>query len=81
LKSVHITDLAPTLLYLLGCPVPSHLDGRVLVEAVNEPFREAHPRRWQDAEEVPGPGAWQKEYTSEESRAIEERLRELGYIE
>jgi hypothetical protein len=33
-----ITDVAPTVLYMAGCPVPTGLDGRVLLRAFDETF-------------------------------------------
>ncbi|HWO41242.1 MAG TPA: hypothetical protein VNO43_05510, partial [Candidatus Eisenbacteria bacterium] len=38
-----ILDLAPTILYLLGQPVPSDMDGRVLLELIDEDYRIRHP--------------------------------------
>jgi hypothetical protein len=37
-----MADLAPTLCYLLGLPVAQYMEGRVLVEAVDERFLESH---------------------------------------
>jgi predicted AlkP superfamily phosphohydrolase/phosphomutase len=36
-------DLAPTLLYLLGQPVPEVLDGRVLLELIDDTFQQDRP--------------------------------------
>lgn len=44
-----IQDLAPTILYLMGHPVPQEMDGRVLKEVFTPAFREAR-------EESSGPG-------------------------
>ena len=76
-----IIDLAPTLLHLLGLPVPDDMDGRVLTDLIRPDFMDKHPIRYQKtAQGEPGqePGA---EYSDEESSKIEERLKGLGYIE
>ena len=66
-------DIAPTLLHLMGEPVPEHMDGRVISEAIAErqaPERTASeltPRRPASA-------------TESEAQAIRERLERLGYL-
>ena len=40
-----ITDLAPTLCYLLGLPVAQYMDGRVILDAVNPNYLDATPLR------------------------------------
>jgi predicted AlkP superfamily phosphohydrolase/phosphomutase len=61
-EAAEIADLAPTLLYLLGAPVPEAMDGRVLTELIAEtelseraPAREAidlTDERWAEHEAV-----------------------------
>src|SRR5205807_8488878 len=43
IESAQLIDLAPTLLYLLGVPVPEDMDGKVLTSAVRPDFLAAHP--------------------------------------
>lgn len=45
LKDVDYLDIAPTILYLLGYPVPGDLPGRVLTEIIGEEFLEKYPIR------------------------------------
>ncbi|MGH3036592.1 MAG: alkaline phosphatase family protein [Gaiellaceae bacterium] len=74
-----IQDVAPTLLYLLGEPVPTDLEGRVLVEAVDPGLLD---RRQPEYEEGAAVGVEETEqYGAGETAAVEERLRGLGYIE
>jgi predicted AlkP superfamily phosphohydrolase/phosphomutase len=77
--SAAIQDVAPTLLYLLGEPVPTELEGRVLVEAIDPGLLERRPPEYEEAAEI-RPGETE-EYAAGESAAVEERLRGLGYIE
>jgi predicted AlkP superfamily phosphohydrolase/phosphomutase len=74
-----IVDLAPTILYMLGVPVPEEMDGRVLRELfVQDSFRALEkstlPAGLPDGE--PNDSA----YTDEEELLVQERLRELGYL-
>jgi len=38
-----IMDLAPTILYLMGQPIPSDMDGKVLLEIIDEDFKTTNP--------------------------------------
>jgi hypothetical protein len=79
IQGARLIDMAPTILYLMGQPVPEDMDGRVLEELFEPAFIEAN--RVQvggsaglDAEQ----GA---QYSDEEAAIVEERLKGLGYIE
>ena len=72
-----IQDVAPTILYLLGEPVPTALEGRVLEEAIDGSLLDARPPEYQDATDVPAPTAGGVSPAGD----LEERLRGLGYLE
>jgi predicted AlkP superfamily phosphohydrolase/phosphomutase len=84
LLGLNIEDIAPTVLYLMGLPVPSDMDGRVLTETLVPAF--AEPRAieytgpigfWPDADEV----VFSDEALREEDEAvIRSRLQALGYL-
>lgn len=42
-RGARVVDLAPTLYYALGLPVPRDLDGRVLTEFYEPGFLAGHP--------------------------------------
>jgi predicted AlkP superfamily phosphohydrolase/phosphomutase len=76
-----ITDVLPTILYILGIPIPHEIDGRVLLEAFTDRFLHKKPVRYEDV------GGVVKEeekiehvYTPQEEEEIKRRLRSLGYI-
>lgn len=75
-----LIDIAPTILHLLGVPVPEDMDGRVLEGLFKPEFLEAHPLR---AGAASGTSAMDHSsgYTDEESAKVEERLQALGYLE
>ena len=77
ISGAQIIDVAPTILYLLGLPVPVDMDGRVLKEALQEGLLASHPVRYAEAPE--GRGGQAGTYSQEESALIEERLKGLGY--
>lgn len=79
LAGARIIDLAPTILHLMGVPVPDDMDGRVLTEALKDEFLAGRPVAYRVGEDVPQePTAV---YSEEDARKIEERLKSLGYIE
>ncbi len=69
-----IMDLAPTILHLMGLPVPDDMDGRVL-DGVASTGRSVEYCR----EPLAGDGA-EDGLSPEESAQVEERLRSLGYL-
>jgi predicted AlkP superfamily phosphohydrolase/phosphomutase len=77
--SAEMVDVAPTALYLLGVPVPSSLEGRLLTEALDPgPLASRPPSSSDDTEPWLAPV---EDYRPEEAAAVRKRLRELGYLE
>jgi predicted AlkP superfamily phosphohydrolase/phosphomutase len=73
-------DLAPTILYYLGVPVPEDMDGRVLTAAFEADWRAQRPI--QGSPVVAG-DAYQRsaDYAADEEAIIQKRLRGLGYVQ
>lgn len=77
-REISIIDVAPTILHLVGLPIPDNMDGRVIEEVldpaiVNWPVsitRSEQPDRHESA----------SVYDDAEQGMIEERLRDLGYL-
>jgi len=80
---VSFYDAAPTILYLLGMPVASDFEGRVIKEAIKDDFQKRFPiqsittyetaRAKNRADDVRTP--------QEVEEALQRRLRALGYID
>jgi predicted AlkP superfamily phosphohydrolase/phosphomutase len=78
----NIVDVAPTILYALGLPIPAGMDGVVLQDIFSQDFRQAHPLRYEElqasstrtAEQAPA-------YSEEEEEEMQRRLRALGYTD
>jgi predicted AlkP superfamily phosphohydrolase/phosphomutase len=74
-----LLDIAPTLLHLLGVPIPGDMDGRVLTEILDPAF--AAPQAEPEPVAVAGASPANAEaYTEEEDAAIQQRLADLGYL-
>jgi hypothetical protein len=73
-----IVDLAPTILYLLGLPIPGNMDGKVLTEALQHGLLDKRPVQFSQ----PDDDRHDKEQSLPEEAAaeIESRLRALGYL-
>jgi predicted AlkP superfamily phosphohydrolase/phosphomutase len=78
LSGARIIDVAPTILHLLGCPVPSDMDGAPLGEALDAGLlRERPVQRCEPVRPHFGGGP---ELTAKEREEIIARLRDLGYV-
>lgn len=71
----NLTDATPTILALLGLPIPAHIEGKPMVVPTG-PARHHTP-----VESLAGPHRHAFEYSHEEQQVIEQRLAELGYLE
>lgn len=80
LDGASIIDVAPTILHLLGVPVPEDMDGRALVEILDGSAGEVAIGAAADAAPVLS-AAVDADYTAEDEAVIAERLRALGYID
>jgi arylsulfatase A-like enzyme len=78
-EGAQITDLAPTILHLMGEPVPVHMDGRVLTEILPETFRPVEFGEYDGRQATPE-HAGDELLTDEERQILTERLRDLGYV-
>lgn len=74
-----IVDLAPTILYMYGLPVPRDMDGRVLTEIFRDESLEG-----KESVKFQEPKEFRKEFVKEEIKRdedkIKERLSDLGYL-
>jgi predicted AlkP superfamily phosphohydrolase/phosphomutase len=77
-ENARIVDLTPTILHLMGLPVPDDIDGHVLSEALAV-RRPVEYERETVTEDAAGPGG-EGQLSAEEIAEVEERLRSLGYL-
>lgn len=76
-EAPHILDLAPTLLHLLGLPIPEAMEGQVITAALQEGYLVVHPpRRGPNLPPPPPPTT----LPPAEAELLAARLRGLGYL-
>ncbi|UCG25961.1 MAG: alkaline phosphatase family protein [Chloroflexota bacterium] len=76
LAEANILDLAPTIMHLLGEPVPRIMDGRVLQEIFDQPSDVSYLEEAADSAGL----ADSQSLSHDEEAQLEERLRSLGYL-
>lgn len=78
--NVTLYDVAPTILYLQGHPIPRDMDGKVLTDIFTDGHLAHHPVKQTKPRGVTAQGA-PANLDPKEALKVEERLRGLGYIE
>ena len=76
---VDIKSLTPTMLYLLGEPVPEDMDGAILEDIVDPALLASRPPR-RESRSVRRGETGPAEVSAEEEEKIKESLRKLGYL-
>jgi predicted AlkP superfamily phosphohydrolase/phosphomutase len=80
IEDAQLIDMAPTVLALMGEPVPKDMDGRVLTEALSGAHVNKYPVEYAGETTAQVPSSGGSIYSVEEEEAVEQRLRELGYL-
>jgi predicted AlkP superfamily phosphohydrolase/phosphomutase len=83
LAGASLYDLAPTILHLMGEPVPAGMDGRVLTEALLPEYASLTQKQVRTGSEVfsPPPASLANDELSDQDlELIADRLRGLGYV-
>jgi hypothetical protein len=76
--ALSILDMAPTILYLLGLPVPRQMDGKIADEALKPDYIGRYPPQYSDIEVLGR--ARGSSISAEEGEEIKRRLEGIGYI-
>jgi predicted AlkP superfamily phosphohydrolase/phosphomutase len=78
LEEAEIIDLAPTILYALGAPIPAEMDGKVLLQIFEPAYLSSRqPRYLEGKVEARMAGS---RLSPQEEEEIKDKLRGLGYI-
>lgn len=80
LNQPRIVDVAPTVLYFLGLPVPRDMDGRVLEEAVPGEVLTRRPPTYVEVAEHSDPMETSPTLSAEDEARVREQLQHLGYL-
>ena len=82
-NNANLLDIAPTALHLLGVPLPSDLDGRILREAVDSsqlPESEEESLKPESFSDLSSSPQDDSGYSDEDEAIIQQRLADLGYL-
>jgi predicted AlkP superfamily phosphohydrolase/phosphomutase len=77
IENAALIDMAATVLYLSGVPIPDDMDGKVLDLFADGRLMTKRPAYEKDAVAVAQP---EQVYSEEEEEKLEEQLRSLGYL-
>jgi predicted AlkP superfamily phosphohydrolase/phosphomutase len=81
INRVSIVDMAPTILFHQGLPIPEGMDGRPLVEIFNEQFLNTHHVSYiHDKERLSSKMETSQVLSDQELEEVEEKLKGLGYL-
>lgn len=80
IRGAHITDVAPTILYLMNVPIPEDIDGRVLTEAFEDTFKNSHSVKYSKRHTDTQKREETEVYSEEDAESVKKRLQELGYL-
>lgn len=78
-EGTKIIDMAPTILYALGLPIPEDMDGKVILDAFEDEYLKKNPVKFCQPTEVEV-GREEGVMNKEESDKVRESLRALGYF-
>jgi predicted AlkP superfamily phosphohydrolase/phosphomutase len=74
-----IEDIAPTIQYLLGEPIPESMEGRLIDAAIDPALLASRPPTYSASEVARSGGV--RAFEDDEAGDVQDRLRGLGYIE
>jgi predicted AlkP superfamily phosphohydrolase/phosphomutase len=80
IRSAKIIDLAPTILYMLGIPIPKDWDGSVLQNIFEPSYLEQNQVQYSDTEEKSEREEAESPYSEKEKKEMKQRLKDLGYM-
>jgi len=78
IKNASIMDLTPTILYMMGLPIPSDMDGRAITDMFTKSFLDRN--HVQVGKESTRRKTEEVVWTVEDEEKMKERLRALGYL-
>lgn len=79
IDAAHLVDLAPTILHLMGLPMPDHMDGRILKEMLSPTFQPLQTAETYNLHS-PANGSEKEVLTAEDKEVLADRLKSLGYM-
>jgi predicted AlkP superfamily phosphohydrolase/phosphomutase len=78
LRRAEIIDVAPTILYLMGIPIPLDMDGKVLSPGLRSSYLERNPILYDQFKNEIRKSTYK--FSAKDEEEIKDRLRNLGYL-
>jgi len=80
LDHAHIMDIVPTIMYVMGLPIPSDMDGKVLTTAFESSFVKRNSPKYKKTVTRKETEEERVIYSKEAEDEIKKRLKTLGYL-
>lgn len=80
IESAHIIDVAPTVLYTLGMPIPSDMDGKPLADLFDDAYIHQTTALYTNERKHEDVAGDEYGYTEEEEESVRLKLEALGYL-
>lgn len=80
IKDARLVDMAPTILYMLGLPVPREMDGLVIQDLFTSIYLDANPVVYTDEKAAGEIGSVESGLSPEEEEQVRRQLKRLGYL-
>ncbi len=81
IPGLRLVDVPPTILYLMGQPIPNDFDGRILQEIFTPAYWAENPPTYQDVTDEDDIMLETATYSEAEEAEVAKHLRSLGYLE
>jgi predicted AlkP superfamily phosphohydrolase/phosphomutase len=79
-EGANIIDVAPTILYALGMPIPSDMDGKPLTNLFEDAHTQQTTASYTDERKVEDVATDEYGYSEEEEESVRLKLEALGYL-
>jgi predicted AlkP superfamily phosphohydrolase/phosphomutase len=80
IEGANIIDVAPTVLYALGMPLPSDMDGRPLIDLFEDAYTQQTAASYTDERKHEDVASEEYGYSEEEEESVRLKLEALGYL-
>ena len=80
IEGAGIVDVAPTVLYTLGMPIPSDMDGKPLSDLFEDTYTRQTVASYTDERKIEDVASDEYGYSEEEEDSVRLKLEALGYL-
>src|SRR5437588_8929511 len=80
IEGAGIVDVAPTVFYTLGMPIPSDMDGKPLSALFEDTYTQQTVTSYTDERKIEDVASHEYGYSEEEEESVRIKLEALGYL-